>query len=83
MIPDSVAGQKASPVIPEVVKLPVVDSEITENTIAVQNANNPTTVPHVAIEIEFNGMIIRIHNKARADVIQSALRMIGGNAHAW
>lgn len=62
--PDSTVGQKAIPVIQEIVKFPMTDSEITENTTAVQNANNPTTVPHAAIEIELNGMIICIHNKA-------------------
>lgn len=82
-ISDSTAGQKASPVVRKVVKLPVIDSEITENTIAVQNANNPTTVLQAAIEIELDGMIIRIHNKAEADVIQSVLRMVGGSTHAW
>ena len=82
-IPDSMATEKATPVIQEVVKLPVVDSETTENSIVAQNANLPTTVSRTAVEIELNGVIIRIHNKADADVIQSVLQIVGGHTHAW
>ena len=82
-IPDSMAREKATPIIQEVVKLPVVDSEITENTIVAQNANLPTTVSRTAVEIELNGVIIRIHNKADTDVIQSVLQIVGGHTHAW
>ena len=65
------------------VKLPVIDSEITENTIAVQNTDNPTTVLQAVVEIELDGMNIRIYNKAETDVIQSVLRMVGGSTHVW
>ena len=82
-IPDSTARQKAIPVIQEVVKLPVVDSGTEENMIVMQNANDPTTVPRAAVEIELDGMTIRIHNKADAEVIQSVLQVVGGSTHAW
>ena len=82
-IPDSTAREKATPVIQEVVKLPVVDSETTENSIVAQNVNLPTTVSRTAVEIELNGVIIRIHNKADADVIQSVLQTVGGHTYAW
>ena len=82
-IPDSTARQKAIPVIQEVVKLPVVDSETEEDMIVMQNANDPTTAPRAAVEIELDGMTIRIHNKADAEVIQSVLQIVGGSTHAW
>ena len=82
-IPDSTARQKAIPVIQEVVKLPVVDSETEEDMIVMQNANDPTTAPRAAVEIELDGMTIRIHNKADAEVIQSVLQAVGGSTHAW
>ena len=82
-IPDSTARQKAIPVIQEVVKLPVVDSETEENMIVMQNANDPTTAPRAAVEIELGGMTIRIHNKADAEVIRSVLQSVGGSTHAW
>ena len=82
-IPDSAARQKAIPVIQEVVKLPVVDSETEENMIVMQNANEPTTAPRAAVEIELGGMTIRIHNKADAEVIRSVLQAVGGSTHAW
>ena len=82
-IPDSAARQKAIPVIQEVVKLPVVDSETEENMIVMQNANDPTTAPQTAVEIELAGMIIRIHNNADTEMIRSVLRIVGGRTHAW
>ena len=82
-IPDSTARQKAIPVIQEVVKLPVVDSGTEENMIVMQNVNDPTTAPRAAVEIELDGMTIRIHNKADAEVIQSVLQVVGGSTHAW
>ena len=82
-IPDSAAGQKAIPVIQEVVKLPVADCEMEDNRIVVQNANNPTTDPQAAIEIEQDGMTIRIYNQADTEMIRSVLQIVGGNTHAW
>ena len=82
-IPDSAVKQKATPVIQEVVKLSVVDSETADNMIVMQNANNPTTSPQAAVEIELDGMIIRIHNKADTEMIRSVLQIVGGRTHAW
>ena len=82
-IPDSTAKQKATPVIQEIVKLPVVDCETADSQIVMQNANDPTTDPQAAVEIEIDGMTIRIHNKADAEVIRSVLQTVGGKIHAW
>ena len=82
-IPDSAAGQKVIPVVQEVVRLPVIDSETADNRIVTQNANDPTTAPQTAVEIELAGMIIRIHNKADTEMIRSVLRIVGGHTHAW
>ena len=82
-IPDSAARQKATPVIQEIVKLPVVDCETADSQIVMQNANDPTTDPQAAVEIEIDGMTIRIHNKADAEVIRSVLQTVGGKIHAW
>ena len=82
-IPDSTARQKATPVIQEVVKLPVVDSETADNMPVMQNANDPTTASRAAVEIELDGMSIRIHNNADAEVIRNVLQVVGGCTHAW
>ena len=82
-IPDSTARQKATPVIQEAVKFPVVDSETADNMIVIQNANDPTTSPWAAVEIEFDSMTIRIHNKADTEMIRSVLQIVGGRIHAW
>lgn len=82
-IPNPAAGQKALPVIQEVVKLPVVNGETDDNRIVAQNANLPTTDPRAAIEIELDGMTIRIHSKADSELIQRVLRIVGGRTHAW
>ena len=82
-IPDSTARQKAIPVIQEVVKLPVVDSETEEDMIVMQNANDPTTAPRAAVEIELDGMTIRILNNADTEMIRSVLQIVGGSTHAW
>ena len=83
MIPDSTAKPKDVPVIQEVVRLPVVDNEITGNIIVAQNGNHFTTVSQAAVEIERNGLVIRIYNKADADVIRNVLQIAGGSTHAW
>ena len=82
-IPDSAARQKAIPVIQEVVKLPVADCEMEDNRIVVQNANDPATDPQAAIEIEQDGMTIRIYNQADTEMIRSVLQIMGGRTYAW
>ena len=82
-IPDPAAKRKATPVIQEVVKLPVVDSETADNMLVMQNANDPTTASSAAVEIELDGMSIRIHNNADAEVIWNVLQVVGGCTHAW
>lgn len=82
-IPNNAAVRTPTPVIQEVVKLPVVDSGDVGGLDVGQNANYLPAVPSSAIEIQFGSTTVRIFNGADVNVIQNVLQLMGGAAHAW
>jgi len=82
-IPDPAKRQKAVPIIQDVVKLPVADSEMDDDMFVKQNANNPAMASRTAVEIEFGSITIRILNGADTKVVQSVLQFMGGVSNAW
>ncbi len=82
-IPDPAKRQKAVPIIQDVVKLPVADSEMDDDMFVKQNANNPAMTSRTAVEIEFGSVTIRILNGADTKVVQSVLQFMGGVSNAW
>ena len=84
-IPDSESKVYATPVKQEVVKLDLIEREVTPPAIAEQNTSIPTSVSDtcIATELECGNIKIRFFNGADNFVIQNTLKCIGGMLHAW
>ena len=84
-IPDSESKNYGVPMKQEVVKLNLVEQEVSTPVMVEQNASHPTTAhtSHVAAEIECGNIRIRLFNGADDLVIKNTLKCIGGMSHAW
>ena len=84
-IPDPASKISGVPVMQEVVKLELAESEISTPAMMEQNTSLPTLsgVPCIAAEIECGNIRVRIFNGADAAVVQNAFQCIGGMSHAW
>lgn len=83
--PEPAAKTRPVPNVQEVVKVDLVDYDISKESIVEQNTStlsnkNSTSV---AVEIITANSTVRLYNGADADVINNALRCIGGMIHAW
>lgn len=85
IIPDSECQVNGTPVRQEVVKLDLIEREITSPVIEEQNTSIPASVSNtgIAAEIECGNLKIRFFNGADSLVIQNTLKCIGGMPHAW
>ena len=84
-IPDSESKVSGVPVRQEVVKLDLVEREISTPAMMGQNVSHlaSTDIPCIAAEIECENIRIRLFNGADTAVVQNTLQYIGGVAHAW
>ena len=84
-IPDSAGKVVGVPVMQEVVKLDLVESETSAPAMMEQSTSLPVLsgVPCIAAEIECGNIRMRIFNGADAAVVRSAFQCIGGMSHAW
>lgn len=84
-IPDSESKVSGAPARQEVVKLDLVEREISPSVMIEQNANHLASpnIPCIAAEIECGNIRIRLFNGADTAVVQNTFQYIGGVAHAW
>lgn len=84
-IPDSAGKVLGVPVVQEVVKLDLVESETSAPAMMEQSTSLPALsgVPCIAAEIECGNIRMRIFNGADAAVVQNTFQCIGGMFHAW
>ena len=84
-IPDSAGKVVGVPVMQEVVKLDLVESETSAPAMMEQSTSLPALsgVPCIAAEIECGNIRMRIFNGADAAVVQNTFQCIGGMFHAW
>ena len=84
-IPDPAGKVSGVPLMQEVVKLGLVESEISTPAMMVQSTSLPALsgVPCIAAEIECGNIRVRIFNGADAAVVQNTFQCIGGMSHAW
>lgn len=84
-IPDSAGKVSGVPVIQEVVKLDLAESEISTPAMMEQNTSLPALsgVPCIAAEIECGNIRVRIFHGADTAVVQNTFQCIGGMSHAW
>ena len=84
-IPDSESRTSAIPVKQEVVKLEMVESQVSTPAIVEQNASHltPSTLPGIAAEIEYGNFKVRFYQGADSALIRNTLGCIGGMSHDW
>ena len=82
---DSAGKVLGVPVMQEVVKLDLVESETSAPAMMEQSTSLPALsgVPCIAAEIECGNIRMRIFNGADAAVVQNTFQCIGGMFHAW
>ena len=85
IIPDSESKVSGVPVSQEVVKLDLVEREISTPAVMEQNVSHPASSDSscIAAEIECGNIRIRLFNGADASVIQNTFQCVGGMTHAW
>ena len=85
IIPDSESKTSGVSVRQEVVKLDLVESEISTPTMVEQNASHLALpdIPCIAAEIECGNIKVRLFNGADTTVVQNIIQCIGGMSHAW
>lgn len=84
-IPDSESKTSGVAVRQEVVRLNLVEREMSTPAMVEQNANRLTLpdIPCIAAEIECGNIKVRLFNGADTAVVQNTLQCIGGTSHAW
>ena len=84
-VPDSAGKVLGVPVVQEVVKLDLVESETSAPAMMEQSTSLPALpgVPCIAAEIECGNIRMRTFNGADAAVVQNTFQCIGGMFHAW
>ena len=84
-IPDSAGKVLGVPVMQEVVKLDLVEREISVPAMMEQNVSHLVSSDSscLAAEIECGNIRIRLFNGADTSVIQNTFQCIGGMSHAW
>lgn len=85
-IPDSESRNKAIPLLQEVVKVNLVEQEVTRPEKMEQNVHflaSQNTVITPAAEILLGGATLRLFNGADPAVIDRITQCIGGRQHAW
>lgn len=84
-IPDSESIVSGVPISQEVVKLDLVEREISTPAMMEQNVSHPASsdVSCIAAEIECGNIRVRFFNGADTTVIQNTIQCIGGMSHAW
>jgi len=82
--PDSESRNKATPVIQEVVKINLVEEEMSSPAIVEQNVSilAPDNKPTLAAEILLGDITLRLYNGADPNVVQSIMQCMGGQCHA-
>ena len=85
VIPDSESKNKGTPVMQEVVKVNLVEHEVSTPAMMGQNVSvlASDNKDSVAAEILTGNITLRLYNGADASVIQNVLQCIGGKCHAW
>lgn len=83
--PEPASKTKPVPNIQEVVKVDLVDFNIPGEPTAEQNASILSNEGNnlLAVEIMIGKATLRLYNGADAEIINNALRCIGGMSHAW
>lgn len=84
-IPDSESKTSGVPVRQEVVRLNLVEREMSTPAMVEQNASHLALpdIPCIAAEIECGNIKVRLFNGADTAVVQNTLQCIGGMSHAW
>lgn len=84
-IPDSESKTSGVAVRQEVVRLNLVEREISTPAMVEQNASHLALpdIPCIAAEIECGNIKVRLFNGADTTVVQNTLQCIGGMSHAW
>ena len=83
-IPDSESKTSGVPVRQEVVKLDLVECEISTPHMVEQNVSHLALpdIPCIAAEIECGNIKVRLFNGADTTVVQNIIQCIGGMSHA-
>lgn len=83
-IPDSESKTSGVPVRQEVVKLDLVEHEISTPAVVEQNVSHLALpdIPCIAAEIECGNIKVRLFNGADTTVVQNIIQCIGGMSHA-
>lgn len=84
-IPNSESKTSEVAVRQEVVRLNLVECEISTPAMVEQNASHLalSDIPCIAAEIECGNIKVRLFNGADTTVVQNMLQCIGGMSHAW
>lgn len=84
-IPDPAGKVSGVPVMQEVVKLDLIEGDISTPAMIGQNTGHSalSDVPCIAAEIEYGNIRVRIFHGADAAIVQNTFQCIGGMSHAW
>lgn len=85
MIPNSAGKVSGVPVMQEVMKFDLTESEIPTPAMIEQSTSLLvlSVVPCIAAEIEYKNIKVRIFNGADAATVQNTLQCSGDMTHAW
>lgn len=83
--PESESKNNAAPVLQEVVKVNLIEQDVSAPDIMEQNTSRLAIEdkPAVAAEIMAGNITLRLFNGADQTVIQSIMQCMGGQSHAW
>lgn len=83
--PISESKNRAVPVLQEVVKVDLVQREVTAPKIIEQNTSYLASddKPAVAAELLLGDVTLRLYNGSDPAVVQSIMQCMGGRSHAW
>lgn len=82
--PDSISKSDSKPMVQEVVKVDVVEQEVSSPIIE----QNVHTLPSgfntdVAAELIVGNVNLRLFNGADSQIVQTVMKYLGGGNHAW
>ena len=82
--PDSISKSDSKPMVQEVVKVDVVEQEVSSPIIE----QNVHTLPSgfntdVAAELIVGNVTLRLFNGADSQIVQTVMKYLGGGNHAW
>ena len=82
--PDSQSKSVGTPVVQEIVKLDVVNQDVSNPIIGQNACHLPLNKKHdLAAEIVVGNITLRLYNGADQNLIQSTMQYLGGVNRAW